>query len=557
MLNTTERKVAIRIILTGAGALLLFYAAAMLMNLIPVFAAPFIKTAFVLLMVVAISFTKIPTEISFLLCGLAGCILMGVPFYEYGRLLWNNFASQSIFVIIVCGALVALLGRSDLTNKLEKTSALSDPEEYRMLKREADVFCIFDRLQNFIEEREQRGVVLPAILLLLQNMLLFISSIIAASTFSAMRKKRQQRSRKNENYVNAGILCMCVSGCLIVFFVLKSPWWLFFSGFEKDLGIRLDLPVATLIYALLSFAHGYYLIRKGEFGNKATLEAEEAEISPAPDEQGNPFDQRNFIIYIGLIAAFLILLLPMADYYVKGSFYDPPETNDIVVAILLIVIFIILSATYILSRIMRKTLVSPQRKNTTKELRDLMQGTSNENVGIKSTVGVITLIVAILSLRDLLKSYIIQQSAPAHRAASAVHLNLLSSQGALALLLCFVVLAIVILIGFVLGSNFGAFSIGFIVFNLLAVHFSVLSDVALHRWLFEAIIIFSTYCNQRSPYSTNAANLSTYISKETAVIQNEAWKSESLFGLSAEKVQGIAAIACVGLSAVLTACGII
>ena len=60
---------------------------------------------------------------------------------------------------------------------------------------------------------------------------------------------------KNIGRYHAGILCICVAGCLMVFKL--SPWWLYFNELVPESDF---FPFGVYFFALASLIHGYKLV---------------------------------------------------------------------------------------------------------------------------------------------------------------------------------------------------------------------------------------------------------------------------------------------------------
>ena len=583
MLNITDKKAAAKTIIIYTIIIALFFRGFELFNHIPIIQAiPQIKAVMAILLIIAISFTGISTEFSFLISGILGSFVMGVTLSKYTEYLYKQASSTSIFMIAVAGAVVAALTRSDLLESMKRTNKQYNYEKHTDLEHQVAVFCLFSRLQAFINKVKEKHNVLPSLIFLFQNMLLFVSSVVSAKTFAAMLKIDKDKSPEEENYINAGILCMCVSGCLLMFFFMKSPWWLFFTSLAKDVTIK--FPLAALIYGIFSFIHGYSLVSKGESKEVANVKKEQDLHSLAG---------RHFVIYTGLIVVFLAFATPTALQYINAADnnskvyeYNLQEITDKVSQgvltasegskeiysyvgsnrihsssdyinlgislVLLVILVAMIAATVITKHLMQQPKIVPDKSSTMSELKELILG----DKGIKSVISSIVLIVTILAFRDMINECVGSAPGGAAQINSPGGINFMSTDGMIALLGCLTTLVVVVIIGWILGSNFGAFSIGWIIFGILAGRIPGLNDTHLRRWVLESIIIVSTFCNQTSPQSSNASALVSKQNGNLRSVQEKAWKAESLFGYSAMTVQTAAAGVCLVLSGIFTAVGI-
>jgi hypothetical protein len=546
MLNSADIKVGIKTILLYIIVFIIFvygFQAFNSMTLITHY--PQIKVIIALLMVMLITKANIPTELAFLISGLLSCFILtgtkNTTLFDYVQYLYNEASSKSILLIAVCGAVVAALTRGDLLEEISKTDSVKDHEKYIDLAHQISVFCLFNKLQSLIQRLKK---IFSGLLFLLQNMLVFVSSVVSATTFSAMLKSRTCKSPEEKRYINAGILCMCVSGCLLMYFGMESPWWLFFGGFGKELNVRVVFPLATLIYALFSFIHGYYLLHKaGAFSATENVERYE-----------HPLAKRHFFIYIGLIVAILLITLFTAfrSASLPKNFSQSDYFNLKIILVLILILVSVIAATVITRYLMQKNLMIPHRNESISQLRSLTLGDLNKNSGIKSVIALLVLIITILAFRDMVNACV------GNLKTSSIivsKIDLLSINGAWALFGCLVTFAVVALIGWVLGSNFGAFSIGLIIFSMILGYINALNNNDIKRWVFEGVIIISTFCNQVSPSSSNASAL-VQGDEDPGDIQKDAWQVKSLFGISALKVQMSVMLICLLLSGACIALGI-
>ncbi|HEX2945898.1 MAG TPA: hypothetical protein VHT96_08065 [Clostridia bacterium] len=551
MLNSTDTRATVKTLFFYTIAITIFILGFDAFNHLRFIAAtPQIKAILALLLIIAISFLKIPTDFSFLICGILGSFIMGIPLSKYTEFLYKEASSTSIFMMAVSGAVIAAVSRNDILDALKQTNRDIEPERYADLEQQASVFCLFSRLQGFIQKVKRKSRFLAAVVFLLQNVLLFVSSVVAAQTFSAMFKSGRKKSAEETSYINAGILCMCVSGCLLVFFFMKSPWWLFFLGLAKD--VPVEFPIAVLIYAFFSFIHGYHLITKGE------------NLSSAGQEKAmnkHPLAGRHFLIYLGLIVVFLVFTLPGAISYIasadaaasSGGAYSSSDYINLGISLAFVIIVAAIVAAVIITRkLMLSNRLVQGSNNTINEMKDIILG----DKGIKSVISLIILVVTILSFRDMIKLCVGSAGGAAPQAMGPESITLFGTDGIVAIFGCLAVLAVVALIGWILGSNFGAFSIGWIVFGIISAKVPVLNNEQVKRWVLESIILVSTLCNQTSPQSTNAGPLVETKGEQSRNIQIGAWKAKSYLGLSALKVQSAAAVVCVIVSGVLTGFGI-
>ncbi len=505
---------------------------------------PEIAAIISLLLVVAASFTRMPTEISFLICGILASFILNIPLTEYVGYLWKHAGSQSIFMIAVSAALMSFIARGDLLDRYKKTDKLKNPDLYIDTERQVSIFCLFYKLQQLIEKVRLRSRFFAMLLFLMQSMMLFVSSVVTASTFSTMLKKDSYDNDYEKNYLNAGILCMCVSGCLLVFFLLKSPWWLFFMGFADKQNISVTYPISTLLYAIFSFIHGYFLIFK-HYENKNIKKEKTA---------GEVVTKRYFYIYVGLIIVFLVFTLPASMKMLLNSLDDSQSIQLSIMTVLLIATVAVLISTVITRKIMLKSQKWKTDSDVIFGMRKLAVGDVKSDTGIKSVVSILLLIITILGFRDMISKTV--DGAGASGLAQAVTVSS-PWEGWLPALGCYILILVVVsVIGYLLGSNFGTFSIGFIIFNIVAARVALLNHPIWLRWMFESMIIISTFWNQYSPVSSNTAAITGKGDLDVRQVSKDAWSVKSVFNMSAAQIQFVAMLCYIILSGLLTFTGI-
>lgn len=491
---------------------------------------------------VIMSYLKLPADICFLLCGIMSCFIMQIPLEKYTYALYNQASSDSIFLIVLSGALFAALSRNDLTDR-SKSLNEHDVEMLYQIK----VFCVFDNLNNLICTIRKKNKIIAALIYLIQNMLMFVSSVASASMITSMMPvlKDKRTSDKERSSIQAGILCMCIVGCLLVYFpFLKSPWWLLFTKGKNTMVV----PYATMVYALFSFVHGYYLMSVGGFKIKEDMKAAEAGF----DKQ---LTKRYLIIFIGII----IVFLSVAVFTPLGS-----TKNDMVMSklntmkILVLILVAVIISTVITSYIMSSFKKSSSRKDISRfivNIRKLILGDLKNDAGIKSVISTITLIVTILAFKDMIQ-YKIGQGTVSENLIKSGTGGVFNVDSAVALTGCLIILAAIFGIGIVLGSNFGAFSIGLIFYNIFASKVALPAVFDWQRWMLECLVIVSTFCNQVSKQSSNA--MAVVLEDESPQkIQTAAWGVQSFIKtVSAYQMQFSAMVICVLISAILTGFGV-
>ena len=97
----------------------------------------------------------------------------------------------------------------------------------------------------------------------------FVSSTTAVLLFKSLwaSGKADFLTQQDDRALAAGILSLCMSGVLLVYFYtgtgwMMSSWWLFFTDHVSKSNVESipRWPVGVYLYGLLSFMHGFWLI---------------------------------------------------------------------------------------------------------------------------------------------------------------------------------------------------------------------------------------------------------------------------------------------------------
>jgi hypothetical protein len=221
-------------------------------------------------MILGLRLLRGATALAFGLASIATLLLFQLPLGRYTEKLYGQASDLTIFMIVLFGALLFLLSRPDLlerqARRLRMTGTGSLGEEESRLDREVAVLCLLQQfsgaVQGRIGSRPLRGLALLPLALI--N---FVSSATSALLFKSLwaPTRSDLTSDAAGRTQAAGILCLCTTGVLAVNFApLLSTWWLFFTGVAGRAWTE-GPPLGVWIYALLSYAHGYWLLtRHGE-----------------------------------------------------------------------------------------------------------------------------------------------------------------------------------------------------------------------------------------------------------------------------------------------------
>lgn len=139
---------------------------------------------------------------------------------------------------------------------------------YLHIRDEAAVFCLLRRFDRWIQRRSASKV-RQGLLLFFLALTNFVSSTTAVLLFKSLwaSGKADFLTQQDDRALAAGILSLCMSGVLLVYFYtgtgwMMSSWWLFFTDHVSKSNVELipRWPVGFYLYGLLSFMHGFWLI---------------------------------------------------------------------------------------------------------------------------------------------------------------------------------------------------------------------------------------------------------------------------------------------------------
>ena len=164
---------------------------------------------------------KAPIVISFLVGGFLTSLLLGVPLLNYANLLVKSAGSSTLLLIALSGAVIALLDRKDLQDALANEQRNNiHPYREKELKGQIEVYCFLKRFKDGLERLKYKHSGFCHILSFFQTIifscLFFVSSVVAVRGLGRLLDAAEDRS-KNIGRYHAGILCICVAGCLMVF----------------------------------------------------------------------------------------------------------------------------------------------------------------------------------------------------------------------------------------------------------------------------------------------------------------------------------------------------
>jgi hypothetical protein len=232
--------------------------------------------------------------LSFFLAALLGFLLFHQPLEVYVAALIGEAQSLTVFMIVLFGGTLAVVSRQDLLEDLARRPHVhpGSPDQSR-LHDEAAVFCLLRRFDRWIQ-RSSASKVRQGLLIFLLALTNFVSSTTAVLLFKSLWApgKVDFLTRQDDRALAAGILCLCMSGVLLVYFYIgtgwmMSGWWLFFTDNVSNSNVDFipKVPVGVYLYGLLSFMHGFWLIF-GRPHSPARIDPEPVEDVPGATATG-------------------------------------------------------------------------------------------------------------------------------------------------------------------------------------------------------------------------------------------------------------------------------
>jgi len=448
------------------------------------------------------------TALAFGLASLVALLVFGQPLGFYTEHLFEQASDLTVFIIVLFGAVLVLVGRQDLLDRQAARQHLgqtADPTEHdRDLDREVAVFCLLRQIssgvQGLTSSRLGRGL-----LLLPLALFNFVSSVPSVLLFKSLwvRPGADLVGDPAARSQAAGILCLCTSGVLLV---LSSTWWVFFNNMAKGDWTPTP-PLGVWLYGLLSYAHGYWLLTR------------HGEPRLAPVDAGTRQVRRVYWTLLAAAVAAVALTFGALAWTTPGARpaaatqsstialavpthevqkadcqstaipelgdkrksppCKPPDPKRLAVCTLLVGLTIaLLTAQGWIYRFHLRP--SDERWSPSRFWRLMLEGMR----GVFSTV---VLLVVILAFKDLVK--ILLEAAPIEIGVPKPF-DLLVAPAAV---------AITAVIGMALGSSWGAFALGFLLVQMTG------GDAS--PALTQALILVATFCNQRSPSADNVLNL--------------------------------------------------
>ena len=449
---------------------------------------------------------KSSTVLVFFLASLLALILFDKSLFDYANWLHRQASSPTIFMIVLFGGALMLISRNDLIEELKKD------KDSDKLKKEVNTFCLLQRFAKWVKHKFQADNKINSIakffLTLIPVLANFVSSAVAVLFFKSLWVPDVSDFVSNEQNRRraAGILCLCVSGCLFVFTPwLKSTWWIFFDSTVASENLMPLIPVAVLLYAFLSYCHGYILIFSGS--------QETQEETPPDDGQS---DINNPLLYLMVLAVCIIAIsVSMAVIARHGSApsdktaspaglsqsagtvsepssaqtqasgtvkSDKQMSDSDKIKLTVCAVFLGLILAFLIAQIlMCRCHVEPNDETWTAASYGnlLLKGMSN-------VFNTVLVLIVILAFKDI----IVDALPDSAEFTSADSWGWKAGFTLAALLLTGV--------GYWIGSSFGVFALGFTVFSIAGV-----TDPRFYRTVIEALIISATFWNQRSPQADN------------------------------------------------------
>ena len=478
--------------------------------------------------------------LAFFLGSLLALILFKIPLMHYTDLLYSQASSLTVFMIILFGGTLALISRSDLPEELK-----NKPKDEANVRKKIAVFCLLQRFDALVRRCPSRFWQMIFLLpLIIAN---FISSSAAVLFFKTLWVPSASENPERNKSMAAGILCLCISGCLMVYGLggFKSTWWIFFSKMVVKESVDAQpqdhssgqkstqtdgadnhkktilpkTPVAVLIYAFLSYIHGFSLI----FGFKRIppkpKPSVSAKVQKPPDKKSAALNlERHYLIALVLCLIVVFGVMNLIGFTVENAAFTDSDKNTRFICTLFIgLILAVLLAQFSIY------LSSIKPRENLGNL--LLKGMSSV------FVTVVTLVI-ILAFKDIIVEALNTAATPAAASGTSIYWQL-----------CVTVLAFIIaLVGLLLGSAWGVFALSFTIFQ-----FAGVTNLAIGRTVVEALILIATFLNQISP---NGDNTQMMLDGKNCTVDKvrDIWSVKSWFQLKAGYVQLLFIV--IGLSAV-------
>jgi hypothetical protein len=439
-------------------------------------------------MLLALQVFRAPA-LGFALASLVTLVLFHRPLGLYVEALYRQASDLTMFMIVLFGGTLALVSRQDLLEQQaqRRREAGGGPpsEADHRLAREVQVLCVLNQFKDGVH-RVSASRLVRGLLLLPLALVNFVSSAATALLFrSFWAPTRTDFTSDDEGRtLAAGILALCVSGCLVAYVgPFMSTWWLFFSQMAGEAWTP-HWPLGVYLYGLLSYSHGFWLLSRHR---------EETATAGGDDPALRRLYLALFGIALVVITVVFLLLVPERPDQgaappaceVTATVPPPPSASDqrwqarlAVSTVLLGILFAALAAQYL----MYAFHLSPadERWSPAGFWRVLLQGMS----GVFATV---VLLAVILAFKDLLEGVV---SGPGQAAPGPLPWE----QAGLVLL----AVGVTVAAGRYLGSSWGAFALGLLVLRLARV-----TDAAVAQTVVEVLILLATLANQRSPNADN------------------------------------------------------
>lgn len=421
-------------------------------------------------------------QIAFFVGGLASVVLLDVPLAHYvDRLV--RAATQAdlvlLFLAITCFALVARLDlqrRADAAADTRAPGAPPAPEE-----RFARVLCVFARLHAGVSSWRSTAARFVAQLGLV--LAVFVGSQTSVLLFRSLwgGGRDDVATDPSARALAAGILCVCVAGCLAFSpaLGLPSPWWLFYGSTLRQSGLEMlipPFPAGVLSYALASAVHGIRL---------AGVAAASRGAAPAVDAETG---QRQSL-YAWLLAGCLALVV-VAAVLRPGP---PPggEHADAAMVIKLRVIagLVLVAAAVLLAQaLLFRDFVRPERADWPVATWEVVRNEMRDAFG--AVVSLVIFLAFAWFLSDQLKHLVQQPHGDPLVRLAVEHPSVVPPAA----------IGVTGVAAWFLGSAWASFALGA---ALLGLWRPTDADAWIGRALVETLVLVGAFCNQTRPRADN------------------------------------------------------
>lgn len=471
----------------------------------------FLRLGLLLIVLIWVFRTLKSAGLSFFLAALLALMLFQLPLDQYVKTLYGQAKSFTVFMIVLFGGTLAVVSRQDLIEARARLTGFNHDSDQTSLQNETAVFCLLQRFGNWIE-RTFDSKIWRAVFLLPLVLANFVSSATAVLFFKSLWAPTQNDfvNREQDRALAAGILSMCIGGVLLVFTGagnMMSIWWLFFTENIRNPDFVPKWPAAVYLYGLLSYVHGFWLVF-GRWRQKT---------KPAPAIREDIQVQRLKGLYLILLLISIAVVASTFIFFHKQQAKQKAKATEV-------------PTVQQVPDISKDPKSTNSQKSEQHSEKQQQNKSNSESMRITVSTFFLGLLLAALLAQFLMYVFFVRPANELWRPSAFWDLTLLGMSRVfttvviLVMILAFkdivtdiiketpfsfpaeakwllisLALATTFFIGRIIGSSWGAFALGIIVFNMADVNESVVG-----RTVVEALILLATWVNQSAPSADNA-----------------------------------------------------